>query len=80
MSGDSLYILLDLANRNSDAISINSSIEPQDGSVLNIDNNFKIMATAKGGATATKSINAQITVCGSESLSLSDPAQILIEK
>jgi hypothetical protein len=79
-SGDDLYALLDLANRDTDAISVNSTIASQDGTVLDISNNFQIQATATGGATAVKDVNAKIIVCGSEALTLTSDAQLVIDK
>ncbi len=41
--------------------------------------NFKVKATANGGATAYKEIEVRIVVCGTETLSLAESGRRLIE-
>jgi len=68
-SGDDLYSRLDIANRATDAVSIDTTTTT-DGTVVDIPYAFKIKAIADGGSTVTKDISSKIIVCGTETLSL----------
>ncbi len=67
---DSLYSLLDVANRGTNDIKIDSTVAMTDGMVVSIDYPFKVRAVAEGGTSIEKEINAKIIVCGWEHISL----------
>ena len=75
-SGDSLYSLLDVANRVTNLIKIDTTVAMTDGTVVNIEHPFKVKAIAEGGASLNKDILARIIVCGFESISLASPSLI----
>jgi hypothetical protein len=73
-SGDDLYTVLDIANRADTlgAISIDTTVAPTDGTVVYVPYSFAVKAVAEGGNVNWKLVDANITVCGSETLSLTD--------
>jgi hypothetical protein len=73
---DSLYTYLELVNRTqvTDDIEILTTIDGQDGTVINLNTTFKVVAEASGGASAEVMIDSSIIVCGYETLELVDEA------
>jgi hypothetical protein len=67
---DSLYSLLDVANRVTNDIMIDSTVALTDGTVISVDHSFRVRAVASGGASIEKEITAKIIVCGWEQISL----------
>jgi len=74
--GDSLYSLLDVANRNTNLIKIDTTVAATDGTVINIEHQFRVKAVAKGGASQVKDVTARVIVCGFEVITLASPSQI----
>ena len=69
-SGNDLYSLLLLSDRGSNVgIQLDSTVAPTDGTVVELPSDFKIKATATGGATNSMPVTAKIIVCRFESLS-----------
>jgi len=75
-AADSLYNQLDLANRNTWAVNIDTTVAPTDGTVVTVDFDFKIKGTTNGEVSLIKDIKAKIVVCGFEVLS-HDSASVL---
>ncbi len=76
-SADSLYSRLDLTNRGSDwNINIDSAVAMTDGTVTEVDYDFKIRATVNGEVSLIKEVRARIVVCGFEVVT-NDPATVL---
>lgn len=65
-----------MANRNTNLIKILTTVAPTDGTVVNIENAFKVKAVAEGGASLIKDITARIIVCGLETITLASAARI----
>ncbi len=53
-------------------LSIETAVPMTDGTVLEIDHDFVIKATAKGGFEQWKEVNSKIVVCGLETISAVD--------
>jgi len=75
-SNDSLYTLLDVANRNSNLIKIDTTVAQTDGTIVNVEHTFRVKAIAEGGASLIKDVTARVIICGFESISLASPSQI----
>lgn len=69
VSGDDLFTRFDIANRGTDAVSIDTTADT-DGTVAEIPYVFQIKAIADGGAFVIKDVNSKIIVCGTETLTL----------
>jgi len=67
---DSLYSLLDVQNRVTNDIQVDSTVVQTDGTVTSIEHHFKIKAIAEGGASQLKDVKVTLIVCGWEQLSL----------
>jgi len=69
-SSNSLYSLLLLASRGANiGVQLDSTVALTDGSVVELPSDFKIKATATGGANNAKPVTAKIIVCRFEVLS-----------
>ena len=73
---DDLYSQLELVNRNSWAVDIETTVAATDGTVITVDFDFKIKGTTNGEVSLIKDVKAQIVVCGFEVLS-HDSANVL---
>ena len=74
-----LYDVLDLENKDSDAIDIKTDVDLTDGTIDEISYTFKIIAEADGGATIEKTINVNIIVCGWESLEATSEGRVVYD-
>ena len=75
-SSDDLYSRFDIANRDTFAIKIDTTVAQTDGTVVTVDFDFKIKGTTNGEVSLSKDVTAKIIVCGFEELS-HDSAVIL---
>jgi len=78
-ASDPLYAALDIAARTSSAINIDTTIPPQDGTVTEILKDFKIKASAKGGATESKEVQVKFVICSDEVVAIDDDMRIVYE-
>ena len=69
-SSDELYAFLNLANRVSAEIQINTYLAQQNGLIASIPQTFIIKAIAFGGASVTKTVEINLIVCSGETLGL----------